>query len=191
MRPSSSPEWTNICGNLSLVCTAKNQCLHNTNFMYIKCNDHLSSFSIDASTIRLNSALRMLLCSYSQKDALAMNEAHPGCLEFSSTYSPINKGLKKKTPIIHKVLHSCKSAAVNRAREEPWSPRALSTFSAPVEGESAGGRERRWSREAATDWYTLSHTHFLFAAHNLPNEACHSPSPPFNSSLAEAKLTAL
>lgn len=28
-------------------------------------------------------------------------------------------------------------------------------------------------------------THFLFAAHNLPNEACHSPSPPFNSSLAD------
>lgn len=37
--------------------------------------------------------------------------------------------------------------------------------------------------DALADWHT--DTHFLFAAHNLPNEACHSPSPPFNSSLAD------
>ena len=43
-------------------------------------------------------------------------------------------------------------------------------------------RERRREREghadgaaALADW--RPHTHFLFAAHNLPNEACHSPRP--------------
>lgn len=40
--------------------------------------------------------------------------------------------------------------------------------------------------DALADWHT--DTHFLFAAHNLPNEACHSPSPPFNSSLADCHL---
>lgn len=40
--------------------------------------------------------------------------------------------------------------------------------------------------DALADWHI--DTHFLFAAHNLPNEACHSPSPPFNSSLADCHL---
>lgn len=39
---------------------------------------------------------------------------------------------------------------------------------------------------ALAEWHT--DTHFLFAPHNLPNEACHSASPPFNSSLADCHL---
>lgn len=51
------------------------------------------------------------------------------------------------------------------------------------EGRQRSRRRRTDGAAALADW--RADTHFLFAAHNLPNEACHSPSPPFNSSLPD------
>lgn len=63
---------------------------------------------------------------------------------------------------------------------------------ARIKGDTQREREREWERGvqmgpgALAEWHT--DTHFLFAPHNLPNEACHSASPPFNSSLADCHL---
>lgn len=61
----------------------------------------------------------------------------------------------------------------------------IAEFSEENERESEREMERgvQMGHDALADWRT--DTHFLFAPHNLPNEACHSPSPPFNSSLAD------
>lgn len=55
-----------------------------------------------------------------------------------------------------------------------------------IKGDTERERGVQMGPDALADWHT--DTHFLFAAHNLPNEACHSPSPPFNSSLADCHL---
>lgn len=55
-----------------------------------------------------------------------------------------------------------------------------------IKGDTHRERGVQMGPDALADWHT--DTHFLFAAHNLPNEACHSPSPPFNSSLADCHL---